>query len=251
MKGVALGAAVSAAILTATAAVAGTGVGGVFNLGKTNQVNATTGLKGAVAGAQLSVSNTNTGAGASGINVQVASGKPPIVTNSSSKVQNLNADQLDGLDSTQLQRPLNGACYYGEALRSVTANGTVVCASSVTIAIARSFSSPASSSIVVAPGLTLRYSCQNPSTSVGFEGDGTASTINWMFSQGGSSSTVNASGASIPNSGIDFVLSGSRLEGQFIVATTTRTTTVNLHVFQTGSYCEYDGTAESAALNAP
>jgi hypothetical protein len=40
LKGTAVGSAVAVAMLTATSAIAGTTVGGVFNLGKTNTVNA-------------------------------------------------------------------------------------------------------------------------------------------------------------------------------------------------------------------
>src|SRR6266699_3916858 len=56
--------AVSAAalMLTTTTALAGSGVGGVFNLGQTNSVNGTSTLTGSSAGAQLQVANTNTGA---------------------------------------------------------------------------------------------------------------------------------------------------------------------------------------------
>jgi hypothetical protein len=46
VKGVVLGAVTSMLTLAATAALAGTGVGAVFNLGKTNKVNATSTLTG-------------------------------------------------------------------------------------------------------------------------------------------------------------------------------------------------------------
>jgi hypothetical protein len=59
-KGIALGAAVSVLVLVASTAVAGTGVGGIFNLGASNTVNGTTGLSGSTAGPQLKVSNANT-----------------------------------------------------------------------------------------------------------------------------------------------------------------------------------------------
>jgi len=99
-KGVGLGAVVSALTLTATAALAGTGVGGVFNLGVKNSVNSTTTLTGRVAGSGLQVTNTSTRGGATGIGIQVAAGKPPLVVNSSAEVVHLNAGRLDGKPAT-------------------------------------------------------------------------------------------------------------------------------------------------------
>jgi hypothetical protein len=84
--------------MVATAAMAGTGIGGVFNLGKTNTVDATTSLSGSSSGAQLGV--TNSGAGPA-LSLKVASGKPPLSVNSSAKVRNLNASMLDGFTSGQ------------------------------------------------------------------------------------------------------------------------------------------------------
>jgi hypothetical protein len=48
----------------ATTALAGTGVGAPFNLGKTNTVNAMSSLVGSVAGPSLKIDNTSTGVGA-------------------------------------------------------------------------------------------------------------------------------------------------------------------------------------------
>jgi hypothetical protein len=153
-----IAAAIGVSAAAATVAVAGTGVGGVFNLGQTNSVDATTRLQGAATGgAQLAVTNassagsalglnvtnssagspavmaTNTGAGtgvqgtsATGFGVQAQTGSTslpalratntggfpaasfvtnpgaaPFRVNTSAKVVNLNADKLDGVDSSQ------------------------------------------------------------------------------------------------------------------------------------------------------
>ena len=69
VKGVVTGAATSTVVLMAATALAGTGVGGVFNLGRNNSVNATTTLTGATAGKSLQVTNTSTGQGAAGIGI--------------------------------------------------------------------------------------------------------------------------------------------------------------------------------------
>ena len=106
----AVGAAAAVVIAGSTAAVAGTGIGGVFNLGKSNSVNATTGLTGSTANPQLAVTNTNTGSAASGVRITVPSGKPPIVASTGSgKATNLNADAVDGLSANQISRVAYGS----------------------------------------------------------------------------------------------------------------------------------------------
>ncbi len=89
---------------TASTALAGSGVGGVFNLGVTNTVNAITDLVGSTTGPMLRVDNNSTGTGATALALFVEPGKPPMTVNSKTKVTNLNADLLDGKDSTQLGR---------------------------------------------------------------------------------------------------------------------------------------------------
>lgn len=86
----------------ASMALAGTGVGGVFNLGVTNTVNALTKLTGSVAGPSLQIDNNSTNTAATALDLQVEPNKPPMKVNRTTKVTNLNADRLDGLDSTRL-----------------------------------------------------------------------------------------------------------------------------------------------------
>jgi hypothetical protein len=91
---------VALTLLGGSTALAGTGVGGVFNLGKTNTVNAITKLVGGVPGAGLVIVNNSTDPAATALNLQVEPGKAPMTVNSSAKVANLNADQLDGKSDT-------------------------------------------------------------------------------------------------------------------------------------------------------
>jgi hypothetical protein len=100
-----LGVAVMMAMLlgVATTALAGTGVGARFDLGKTNTVNAVTKLVGSVAGPSLQLDNNSTNAAATALDLQVEPGKAPMKVNSDAKVANLNADKIDGKDSTQFQ----------------------------------------------------------------------------------------------------------------------------------------------------
>jgi hypothetical protein len=84
----------------ASAALAGTGVGAPFNLGKTNTVDAISRLKGSVDGASLLIDNTSSGSNATALSLHVEPGKAPMRVDSSTQVTNLNADQIDGRDST-------------------------------------------------------------------------------------------------------------------------------------------------------
>jgi hypothetical protein len=110
----------------ATVSLAGNGIGGVFNLGVSNSVDAKTTLTGSTATPQLQVTNTNTNAGAAGLGVNSASASPtiaakntaggpaaaitvnagvtPFTVNSQTKVANLNADLIDGINSTGFLR---------------------------------------------------------------------------------------------------------------------------------------------------
>jgi hypothetical protein len=129
LKTAALAGIVAALAATATVAFAGSGIGGVFNLGQTNSVNQPSVLAGTTAGAQAvfyNASTATTAAGAavygksaatpalkagnlgsgSALGLSVAAGHAPMTVNSATKVANLNADKLDGLDSSQLQTKL-------------------------------------------------------------------------------------------------------------------------------------------------
>jgi hypothetical protein len=87
----------------ASTALAGTGVGSAFNLGKTNTVSAISKLVGSVAGPSLLIDNNSTNSAATALDLQVEAGKAPMKVNSAAKVANLNADKLDGMDAGQLQ----------------------------------------------------------------------------------------------------------------------------------------------------
>jgi hypothetical protein len=85
----------------ASAALAGTGVGATFNLGKTNTVNALSSLVGSVAGPALKVDNNSTSLGATALRLEVEPGKPPMSVNSTTEVQGLNVDSLDSRNSSE------------------------------------------------------------------------------------------------------------------------------------------------------
>ncbi|HEV2742130.1 MAG TPA: hypothetical protein VGV91_03140 [Rubrobacter sp.] len=84
----------------ASTALAGTGVGARFDLGKTNLVNQASKLVGSVAGPSLTIDNNSTGTGATALRLEVEPGKPPMTVNSTVEVQGLNVDSLDSKNSS-------------------------------------------------------------------------------------------------------------------------------------------------------
>jgi hypothetical protein len=103
--------------------------GGNFILGQSNSASSTTSLTrtGANTGKGLQVTNTSTGGGATALGLNVASGHAPFTVNSGAKVTNLNADRVDGLDSTAFQRRVGASCAAGSAIRAISATGTATC----------------------------------------------------------------------------------------------------------------------------
>lgn len=93
--------AVSAALMliVVPAALAGRGVGGVFNLGKVNTVNRTTALRGNTDSPTLRLNNKSIDGNATALSLQVGPALPPMKVNSATRVDNLNADHLDGMDA--------------------------------------------------------------------------------------------------------------------------------------------------------
>ena len=74
--------------------------GDSWKLGFPNSASSSTQLTGTVNGKLVKLTNNSGGGSASALSLNVASGKPPMTVNSSTKVNNLNADQLDGQDSS-------------------------------------------------------------------------------------------------------------------------------------------------------
>jgi hypothetical protein len=104
--------------------------GGNFILGKANTATDPAGtptgitqLTAQIANPAMKLINTSTLTGATALNLQTAATKPPMTVNSKTKVDNLNADTLDGINST-------GFYYSSTVIRSFstfvtgTANGT-------------------------------------------------------------------------------------------------------------------------------
>ena len=141
--------AAAGALLVTSTAIAGSGAGGIFNLGVENTVSTTgssvgtTKLLGAVNGNSLSLQNTSTSSvaravaalsrsasaatamfentgGGPALSLVVPAGRPPLAVSSTARVANLNADRIDGVDSTSLAR---GTGVTTLANRTLTATG--------------------------------------------------------------------------------------------------------------------------------
>src|SRR4051812_22603306 len=105
VKGAFSGGVGAAVVLGAAAAFAGSGIGGVFNLGQANTVNETSTLTGAKSGgAQLQVTNTSATGAATGLSVTTAAGKPPLTVSNSTLNPKLNAQFLNGFAAEGLGR---------------------------------------------------------------------------------------------------------------------------------------------------
>lgn len=115
-----IGLAVMLALSVGVASAAFGANGDAWRLGRSNVATAITKLAGAagVNGPMLQLINNNADANDTALDLQVQSGEAPMTVNSSTRVSNLNADKLDGLDYSWFMR---GNIYKTE---SVPTSGT-------------------------------------------------------------------------------------------------------------------------------
>jgi hypothetical protein len=252
LKGAALGMVVGALTLTATAAFAGTGVGAVFNIGTTNAVNASTVQQGSTNDQQLRVVNSNTGSRAYGIGIHTDPSRPPLAVSSHVMVAGLNADLLDGLDSVALQKRVTGQCSNGAAIRQINADGSASCTTNAIIPIHEDILSNQTVLDRFAPAsVSVSTDCHvggGPASFTFHSSAVSGGTLNFMFSVGGATSKVNASGVAMGEDS-DFpvtALTTNRIEGQFIWAEAHHVITFTLHFLDRSGRCELTGTAEVA-----
>jgi hypothetical protein len=163
-----------------------------------------------------------------------------------------NAAQLGGDPPSVYQRRITRTCgTRGRAITSVNPFGGVECSPRVVMPIAADPTPSQNAATNLSPSdLGLIENCGGQTNIRFFNNGSQAGTLNWMFSEGGTTSTVNATGnvlAPYPAS-IDFNYAGRRLEGQWIFSGGGAVTTVNLHAFDGGTSCEVRGTAEWAAV---
>ena len=105
------------ALVIGVASTAWSATGGNFILGKANVATAITKLAGAagVNGPMLQLINNNADRNDTALDLRVQAGEAPMRVNSDTKVANLNADKVDGLDSTELKGQTGPAGEQGPA----------------------------------------------------------------------------------------------------------------------------------------
>jgi hypothetical protein len=114
-----VGLAVILALLFGVASMAFAGNGDPWRLGQNNVATAITSLGGAagVNGPMVRLTNNDGGTNDTALTLNVQSGEPPMAVNSPTKVTDLNADQIDGLNSTDF---VQGSGVAISAARTVT-----------------------------------------------------------------------------------------------------------------------------------
>lgn len=114
-------------LLALIIALGGAGVaanGDNFILGATNQATLTSSFATSVNSKGVQIINGSTGTDATALGLFVAAGKPPFTVNSSSKVEGLNADFLDGTNASSFVRTSGeGWHYVGDAGNVAFLNG--------------------------------------------------------------------------------------------------------------------------------
>jgi hypothetical protein len=153
-----------------------------------------------------------------------------------------NVDRLGGSPPSFFQDRMFPSCTDGAAI--TFGPGTFVCSTTISPIVATPASGEEPETGTPA-SLNLQFRCHSTAmdlTRVDFHnGTNTTVTLNWIYSDG---TTVNASGVAIaPFGEYDVSYSGKRIEGQFIYADVASVTTVKLHAYDGGSFCEVRGTA--------
>ncbi len=211
-------------------------------------------LQGSTNDQQLRVVNTNTGSRAYGIGIHTDPSRPPLAVNSRTKVASLNSDLLDGLDSTALQKRVTGSCGDGSAIAGVNSTGSVSCTKTTQFPIHAVLANGNFLDQFLESSMSLQLQCRIlPNGFVGpifISHVDSDATLNWMFSEGGTTSTVNANGTTVPaRQHTGFSLPGTRLEGQFIWSDANSVVTVRLNVVDNPETCQFTGTALIAATS--
>jgi len=135
----AVGLATMMAALLGMASMAFAGNGDPWILGQLNSATAITRLAGGggVDGPMLGVTNNDTGSDDTALDLNVQSGEPPMTVNSQTRVTNLNADRLDGMNAsafaaykrTVIVSPVGTNAQNGQALLDALASITDASAS--------------------------------------------------------------------------------------------------------------------------
>jgi|1186.fasta_scaffold00146_6 hypothetical protein len=260
------------ALFVSLSGTAWAATGGNFILGQANSATTQTGLTANFTGKTLQLTNTSTATGATPLGLTPGAGRPPFQTPSTTKVANLNADKLDGLDSTQLQRRVTGTCTANSAVQGVAAGGAVSCAafpqgsSPINVDMPFSRTDHGTTTVFSGNGLTLTATCYYENSSAGTEGGqmhvdaGAGGDVNatYSFSDFFNPTTVKQDGFTpgSPTSQLDIGLIAAtptettpyRFEGTLVAHTATNIVSVVFHILInfTSERCQYFGTITPA-----
>jgi hypothetical protein len=135
------------ALFVALGGTAYAATGGTFILGQANSATSGTGLTSKNAGKTLNLTQQSPKAAATALGLNVPVGRPPFMVNSNVRVDNLNADLIDGVDGSQIVRATgwfresaltladcNAPTTFATAPVTVPADGVMIVNASVTVA---------------------------------------------------------------------------------------------------------------------
>jgi hypothetical protein len=166
-------------------------------------------------------------------------------------------DTVGTLAPSAFQRRLQGSCPAG--IGSAGADGSLQCVSAANDAIVLNPPNGGDDQMQIqgpgaSTGVVVAASCRElPANSfLSFVNVGSASgTLNWIYSDGttnsGGGNKVFAGGENVGANALkSFEYTVGRIEGQFIWSLGNSVTTLNVHAFDSGGFCEVRGTATTA-----
>ncbi|MGB2875783.1 MAG: hypothetical protein WBB76_09960, partial [Gaiellaceae bacterium] len=168
-------------------------------------------------------------------------------TNATSATNATDADQLGGAPASAFQSRVTGTCSNAQAMYVIQLQGTALCSSGI-FPIATTPSADDQTHDIAVPfgvHLGLRVNCHASvlGTIFSFYTTDDTGTLSWLYSDG---TTIHVDSAVLTTNVLkEFSFAGKRIEGQFIFTQPSgfvSVTTVKLHAFDGGSFCEVRGT---------
>jgi len=213
--------------------------GGNFILGQANTATSTTSLSAGTTGPAFKATNTSTGTAGS---FNVAAAHPPFSVNTATKVAKLNADTLDGKDSTAF---LGATAKATDSELLDGLDSTAFVPNSSLVRITWDASNGAGYILPLGP-FALQAFCGSGGSSLSLEvSTQAAGTVNWLFAEDSGQLHVSGAGLGAQSSTPLPFNYGGHLEGQVVLDSGGETFTVVLHTYydNVNKICEMKGTA--------